>query len=231
MIEALRSVSFEPFWLSFELALLTTLLLFVVALPLAWKLSQTRSRFKPLIEALSALPLVLPPSVLGFYFLVVFAPQSVLGTWLQEHLGLKLVFSFEGLVVASMIYSFPFMLQPLQNGFEALNRHMIEASYLAGKGSWRTLVSVALPNIKPSLATALVITFAHTVGEFGLVLMVGGSIPGETRVASVAVYDAVEVMAYDQAHIYAAVLLALSFVVLLFVYGFNRRAKMLKETL
>jgi molybdate transport system permease protein len=218
-------IDMTPFILSFKLAALTTLILFLVALPLAWWLSQTHSKSKPFIEALTALPIVLPPSVLGFYLLVAFAPTSPLGSWLETFLGVKLVFTFAGLVVASCIYSLPFMVQPLQNGFESLNRHMIEASYLAGKSRLQTLWRVALPNIKPSLITALIITFAHTVGEFGVVLMVGGSIPGETKVASVAIYEMVEVMAYDQAHIYAAILLVLSFVVLLSVYLFNQRQK------
>ena len=218
-------IDMTPFVLSFKLAALTTLILFLVALPLAWWLSQTHSRSKPFIEALTALPIVLPPSVLGFYLLVVFAPTSPLGSWLETLLGVKLVFTFAGLVVASCIYSLPFMVQPLQNGFESLNRHMIEASYLAGKSRLQTLWRVALPNIKPSLITALIITFAHTVGEFGVVLMVGGSIPGETKVASVAIYEMVEVMAYDQAHIYAAILFVMSFVVLLSVYLFNQRQK------
>jgi len=218
-------IDMTPFVLSFKLAALTTLILFLVALPLAWWLSQTHSKSKPFIEALTALPIVLPPSVLGFYLLVAFAPTSPLGSWLETFLGVKLVFTFVGLVVASCIYSLPFMVQPLQNGFESLNRHMVEASYLAGKSRLQTLWRVALPNIKPSLITALIITFAHTVGEFGVVLMVGGSIPGETKVASVAIYEMVEVMAYDQAHIYAAILLVLSFVVLLSVYLFNQRQK------
>ena len=218
-------IDMTPFVLSFKLAALTTLILFLVALPLAWWLSQTHFKSKPFIEALTALPIVLPPSVLGFYLLVAFAPTSPLGSWLETLLGVKLVFTFAGLVVASCIYSLPFMVQPLQNGFESLNRHMIEASYLAGKSRLQTLWRVALPNIKPSLITALIITFAHTVGEFGVVLMVGGSIPGETKVASVAIYEMVEVMAYDQAHIYAAILLVLSFVVLLSVYLFNQHQK------
>jgi molybdate transport system permease protein len=199
--------------------------LFLVALPLAWWLSQTESKSKPLLEALTALPIVLPPSVLGFYMLVAFAPSSPVGAFFEDVLGVKLVFTFTGLVVASCFYSLPFMVQPLQNGFESLNRHMIEASYLAGKSSRETLWKVALPNIKPALLTALIITFAHTVGEFGVVLMVGGSIPGETKVASVAIYEMVEVMEYGKAHIYAAIMLGLSFVVLLSVYVFNHREK------
>ncbi len=218
-------IDLQPFWLSFKLAGLTTLILFFVALPLSWWLSQTRSSTKPFLEALTALPIVLPPSVLGFYLLVVFSPNSGFGSWVEELFGIKLVFTFTGLVVASCFYSLPFMVQPLQNGFETLNRHMIEASYLAGKSKMQTLWRVALPNIKPSLLTSLIITFAHTVGEFGVVLMVGGSIPGETKVASVAIYEMVEVMEYGKAHIYAAIMLALSFAVLLAVYLFNHKQR------
>ena len=219
------SVDFTPFILSFKLAFVTALLLFIIALPLAWWLSQTRSKTKPVFEALSALPIVLPPSVLGFYILVLFSQSSPLGAFLDEYFHIKLVFSFWGLVVASMLYSFPFMLQPLQSGFESLGREMIEASYLSGKGKITTLFRVALPNIKPSLLTALIVTFAHTVGEFGVVLMVGGSIPGETKVASVAIYEMVDVMDYENAHIYSAVMLGISFIVLLGVYIFNHRYK------
>ncbi|NOR55517.1 MAG: ABC transporter permease subunit, partial [Sulfurovum sp.] len=165
-------IDLTPFILSFKLAGVTTVILFILALPLAWWLSQTQSRTKPVFEALTALPIVLPPSVLGFYILVVLSPNSALGGFFEDLFGLKLVFSFTGLVVASCFYSLPFMVQPLQSGFEALNRHMLEASYLAGKSKLQTLWHVALPNIKPSLITALIITFAHTVGEFGVVLMV-----------------------------------------------------------
>jgi molybdate transport system permease protein len=217
-------IDFTPFLLSFKLALITTIVLFVVALPIAWWLSQTRSLFKPFIEAIGAMPIVLPPSVLGFYILVVFAPNSWLGQMLENLIGIKLLFNFWGLVVASVIYSFPFMLQPLQSGFESLNRAMIEASYIAGKSKLITLFRVALPNIKPSLITALIITFAHTVGEFGVVLMVGGSIPGQTKVASIAIYEMVELMDYKTAHIYSAIMVAISFVVLLSVYIFNRKS-------
>jgi molybdate transport system permease protein len=178
---------------------------------------------KPFLEAVTALPIVLPPSVLGFYLLVVLSPNSALGAFFESYLGVKLVFSFTGLVVASSFYSLPFMVQPLQNGFESLNAHMLEASYLAGKSKLQTLWYIALPNIKPSIMTALIITFAHTVGEFGVVLMVGGSIPNETKVASVAIYEMVEMMEYDTAHLYSAVMLGMSFLVLLLVYVFNHR--------
>ena len=214
-----------PFILSFKLAGLTTLILFVIALPFAWWLSQTSSKSKPVFEAISALPIVLPPSVLGFYILVVLSPNSALGGFFHDLFGVQLVFSFTGLVVASCFYSLPFMVQPLQNGFESLNPHMLEASYLAGKSKLKTIWHVALPNIKPSLITALIITFAHTVGEFGVVLMVGGSIPNETKVASVAIYEMVEVMEYGKAHIYSAIMVLMSFLVLLSVYIFNHSQK------
>ena len=218
-------MDFAPFILSFKLAGLTTLILFALALPFAWWLSQTQAKSKPILEAITALPIVLPPSVLGFYILVVLSPNSAIGGFFESLFGVKLVFSFTGLVVASCFYSLPFMVQPLQSGFEALNKHMLEASYLAGESTLQTVWHIALPNIKPSLITALIITFAHTVGEFGVVLMVGGSIPHETKVASVAIYEMVEVMDYTQAHIYSGIMVAMSFVVLLSVYIFNHTQK------
>ena len=216
------TIDWTPFRLSFELAAVTTLLLFAVALPLAWWLAGTRSRAKPFLEAVASLPIVLPPSVLGFYILWAFAPRSPIGLFFHDTFGVDLVFSFPGLVVASCLYSFPFMLQPLQSGFESLSPRMIEAAKLAGKSSATILFRVALPNAKPSLLTALVVTFAHTVGEFGVVLMVGGSIPGVTKVASVAIYEQVEMMDYTTAHIYSAIMVGLSFLILLAVYLFNR---------
>ena len=216
-------IAFEPFYLSFKLAFVTTLILFFIALPLAWWLSQTRCRCKPFVEAVTSLPIVLPPSVLGFYILYALSYHSPVGAFFAETFGIKLVFNFTGLVIASVFYSFPFMVQPLQNGFEALSKNMLEASWLAGKNKWQTLRHVALPNIKPALLTAIIITFAHTVGEFGVVLMVGGSIPGETKVASVAIYEMVEVMDYENAHVYSAIMMTLSFAVLLTVTMFNRR--------
>ena len=223
MMEALQNIEFTPFLISFKLAAITAFVLFCVALPLAWYLSQTRSKAKPFIEAVTALPIVLPPSVLGFYILWAFAPESALGAFFEDVFGIKLAFSFTGLVIASSFYSLPFMVQPLQSGFESLSKNMLEASYVAGKSKLVTLFQVALPNIKPSLLTAVIVTFAHTVGEFGVVLMVGGSIPGETKVASVAIYDMVEMMDYTSAHIYSAIMLIISFVVLLGVYIFNAK--------
>jgi len=217
------SLDMTPFLLSFKLAGITTLILFLIALPVAWWLSQTKARLKPAVEAIVSLPIVLPPSVLGFYLLFALSQNSPVGSFLESHFGIKLVFSFTGLVVASCFYSFPFMVQPLQSGFEGLNPRMLEASYLAGKSKLQTIFSVALPNIKPALLSGLIITFAHTVGEFGVVLMVGGSIPGETRVASVAIYEMVENMDYGSAHLYSAIMLLASFSVLLVVYSFNRQ--------
>jgi molybdate transport system permease protein len=218
-------MDFAPFLLSFKLAGLTTLILFTLSLPFAWWLSQTDSKSKPILEAITALPIVLPPSVLGFYILVVLSPNSAVGGFFEDVFAVKLVFSFTGLVVASCFYSLPFMVQPLQSGFESLNKHMLEASYLAGKSKLQTIWYVALPNMKPALITALIITFAHPVGEFGVVLMVGGSIPNETKVASVAIYEMVEVMEYGKAHIYSGLMVAMSFVVLLLVYIFNHKQK------
>ena len=217
------NIDFTPFLLSFKLALVTTVILFIAAVPLSWWLSQTKMRFKPVIEAIVSLPIVLPPSVLGFYILYALSYNSPLGAFMQEHFGIKMVFNFTGLVIASCFYSFPFMVQPLQSGFESLNKNMLEAAYIAGKSRLATLLHVGLPNIKPALLTGLIITFAHTVGEFGVVLMVGGSIPGETKVASVAIYEYVEVMDYTSAHIYSIIMVIISFSVLLSVYIFNQR--------
>ena len=217
------NIDFTPFILSFKLAFITTLVLFFIGVPFGWFLSQTKSRFKPFIEAITALPIVLPPSVLGFYILVVLSDKSPVGGFFAQLFDLKLVFSFWGLVVASCFYSFPFMIQPIQSAFENLNKNMIEASYLSGKNVHQTILRVALPNIKPSLITAIIITFAHTIGEFGVVLMVGGSIPGETKVASVAIYELVEEMDYHMANIYSAIMLVISFVILFGVYIFNKQ--------
>ena len=213
----------EPFLLSFRLAAITTILLFVFSVPLAWKLSQTRSKSKPFIEALVSMPIVLPPTVLGFYLLIFLSDRSPLGMFLKEMFSVNLVFTFEGILIASCIYSFPFMLQPLQSGMEQVPVKLLEASYVLGKSKLETLLHVILPNIKPSILTGVIITFAHTVGEFGVVLMVGGSIQGETRVASIAIYELVELLDYKMAHIYSLILIAFSFSVLMVVYILNHR--------
>ena len=160
---------------------------------------------------------------MGFYILFALSQNSPIGAFFDEYLGVKLVFNFTGLVVASCFYSLPFMVQPLQSGFENINKNMLEASYISGKSKFETIFRVAVPNIKPALMTAIIVTFAHTVGEFGVVLMVGGSIPDETKVASVAIYEMVEMMDYTSAHIYSAIMLVMSFLVLLSVYIFNSK--------
>jgi molybdate transport system permease protein len=223
MIETLQNIEFEPFLISFKLAGITTLILFIISVPLSWYLSQSKSKAKPFIEALTALPIVLPPSVLGFYILIALSQNSFLGTFFKDTFDITLVFNFTALVVASCFYSLPFMVQPLQSGFESLDKNMIEASFIAGKSKLETIIKIAIPNIKPALMTAIIVTFAHTVGEFGVVLMVGGSIPGETKVASVAIYEFVEIMDYGSAHIYSGIMVLISFLVLLSVYIFNQK--------
>lgn len=215
--------SWQPLILTFKLAVLTTFFLLLLGVPLAYWLSYRENKFKYLVQTLVSMPLVLPPTVLGFYLLVAFNPQNFVGKFLDSIFNLRLVFSFEGLVVASIIYSFPFMVNPIQAGFQSLPASLTEASYTLGKSRLQTFWKVLLPNIKPSLLTGTVISFAHTVGEFGVILMIGGSIPGETRVASIAIYDEVEALNYHSANIYALVLFAITFTILLSVYVLNRR--------
>jgi len=214
-------MNWEPLILTFKLALVTTIILFVIAIPVAYKLSKSSSRLKPVVEALVSMPLVLPPTVLGFYFLIAFSPNNALGSWLSEWLGIKLIFSFPGLVVASIIYSLPFMVHPIQAGLSGISKSITEASYVMGKSKWETLLRVQLPQIKPALLTGIVLSFAHTVGEFGVVLMIGGNIPGKTKVASIAIYDEVEALNYDVANAYSLVLFAITFSILLVVYLVN----------
>lgn len=214
-------MDWQPLWITFKLAGITTVLLLLVAIPLAYWLSTTRSSVKPVIETLVSMPLVLPPTVLGFYFLVVFSPNNAFGNWLDEWLGIKLVFSFGGLVIASIIYSLPFMVHPILSGLSNLPASLREASYVMGKSPFTTLRKVLLPNIRTSVLTGIVLAFAHTVGEFGVVLMIGGSIPGKTRVASIAIYDEVEALDYAAANFYSLVLFLTTFAILLAVYLIN----------
>ncbi len=217
------SHDWQPLWLTFKLAGITTIILCLIGIPFAWWLAQTRARFKPAVEALVAMPLVLPPSVLGFYLLLAFSPQSWFGHLLDQTVGLKLAFSFTGLVLGSVIFSFPFLVHPVQSGFQSLPASLSEAAYTLGKSHWKTFLHVLLPNIRPSLLAGIVLSFAHTVGEFGVVLMIGGNIPGNTRVASLAIYDEVESLNYASANFYALVLFAVSFILLLLVYWLNRK--------
>ncbi|UBM60990.1 molybdate ABC transporter permease subunit [Marinilongibacter aquaticus] len=214
-------MDWTPLILTFKLATLTTVCLFVLSTPLAYWLAYSKSKMKPIVETLVSMPLVLPPTVLGFYMLLAFSPNSWLGSALQNILGVKLLFSFPGLVLASILYSLPFMVQPIQSGLAALPKNLSEAAYLMGKSKWATLWHIQLPNIRPALLTGWVLSFAHTVGEFGVVLMIGGNIPGKTKVASVAIYDEVEILNYSQANTYSFILFAISFCILLTVYLTN----------
>ena len=218
-------LQWDPFILTFKLATVTTVILFLLSVPLAYWLTYSRYKIKYLIEALVSLPLILPPSVLGFYLLLAFSPRNSFGKFLEQYFDLRLVFTFEGLIVASIIYSLPFMVQPIHNGLKLLPLSLVEASYTLGKGRLTTLLRVLLPNIRTSLITAFVLSFAHTVGEFGVVLMVGGNIPRETRVVSIALYDEVEAMNYQQANLYAITLLLFAFLTLLIVYLVNYRSR------
>ncbi|MFI8379475.1 molybdate ABC transporter permease subunit [Leeuwenhoekiella sp. NPDC079379] len=214
-------MNWEPLLLTFKLALVVTLILLIIATPIAYWLSNSKSRLKPVVETLVSMPLVLPPTVLGFYFLMAFSPNNGVGSWLNSVLGIKLVFSFTGLVIASVIYSLPFMVHPIQSGLSSISRSITEASYVMGKSKWETLFKIQLPQIKPSILTGIVLSFAHTVGEFGVVLMIGGNIPGKTKVASIAIYDEVEALNYDAANFYSLVLFAITFCILLLVYLVN----------
>jgi len=217
----LTAADFNAIWLTLKLAVLVTLLLLLVGIPLAWWLSRTTSRWKGAVSALVALPLVLPPSVLGFYLLIAMGPSGPLGTVMQW-LGMDLLpFSFTGLVVASVIYSLPFVVQPVQNAMQAMGQRPLEVAASSGAGPLDRFLTVVLPLAAPGILTAAVLGFAHTVGEFGVVLMIGGNIPGETRVISVQIYDHVESVEYAQAHALSAIMLIFSFVVLLALYGFK----------
>ena len=213
----------SAFVLTFQLAGVSTLILLLLGTPLAWWLSQTRSRWRSPIEALIALPLVLPPTVLGFYLLLSISPSGPIGSLLQA-LGLpSLAFSFWGLVLGSVIYSLPFVVQPLQTAFSSINRQLLEVSATLGAKSLDRCLSIVLPMSKIGYVTAIVLGFAHTMGEFGVVLMIGGNIPGSTQVLSIAIYEHVESLEYGQAHWLSGILLVLSFAVLLVVYTTNRR--------
>ena len=212
-----------PLWLTLRLSLVTTAALLVIGVPLAVALARARPFLRYPLHALVNLPLVLPPTVLGFYLLILFSPLSLPGR-LLESAGLSLAFSFPGLVIGSVLFSLPFMVNPVLSGLESLPPSLTEAAYVLGKSRRETFLRVVLPNIKPSLLAGAVLTFAHTVGEFGVVLMIGGKIPGVTKVASIAIYDEVESLRFGAAHAYSAVLCLLSFGALLGLFLLNRRA-------
>lgn len=219
------SADLSALWLTCKLATVVTIILLLVGTPIAWWLSRTRSWFKGVIGAAVALPIVLPPTVIGFYLLVVMGPGGPLGELTQAlHMGV-LPFTFPGLVVASVIYSLPFVVQPLQNAFEGIPERTLEAAATLRASALDRFFSVALPLARPGLLTATVLGFAHTVGEFGVVLMIGGNIPDQTRVVSVQIYDHVEAMEYAQAHWLSGAMLAFSFAVLLALYTLNPSGK------
>ena len=214
---------FAPLLLSFKLAAITVVILLLIGLPLAWWLAITNNRAKPLVETLVALPLVLPPTVLGFYLLILLGNRGPLGRFWVETTGHPLAFSFTGLVIASVIYSLPFVVQPLQTAFEQQGKKYLEVAVTLGATPLRGFFNTVLPMARRGMLTAMVLGFAHTMGEFGVVLMVGGNIPGETRVVSIAIYDLVESMQYGAAHRLSMILLALSFMALMLVFWVNRR--------
>ncbi len=219
----MTGIDFAPFLLTLKLAVITTVILLFISAPIAYFLANTRSKLKPILESIVALPLVLPPSVLGFYFLLAFADGGFMGKAWNILFDAKLAFSFSGLVIGSVIFSLPFMTHPLISGFEGVDKNLKNAAMTLGKNPLEIFFRIELPLIKSSLITGVVLAFAHTVGEFGVVLMIGGNIEGVSRVASIAIYDKVESFEYGTAHIYSAILFAFSFAVLFLVYKFNKK--------
>ena len=219
----LNSIDFSSIWVTLQLATTTIVILLIIGTPIAWWLANTCSKIKVGIEAVVALPLVLPPTVLGFYLLIMLGPNGWIGGPIQTLIGSPLSFTFAGLVFASTLYSLPFVVQPLQSNFESIGNAPMEAAYSLGASKWDAFFSVILPLSRRGYLTATVLGFAHTLGEFGVVLMVGGNIPGKTKVISIEIFDRVEVMEYAQAHILSAGLLLFSFLVLVMVYSINKK--------
>lgn len=212
-------------WITLKLAIVSTLLLLLLCAPLAWWLAHTRSRIKVLVEALVAMPLVLPPTVMGFYLLVLLGPRGAVGGFL-ESIGIgHLAFSFSGLVIGSMLFSLPFVVQPLQNAFATAGGRVLEVAATLRASPLDRFFSVVLPLSQRGFLTASVLSFAHTLGEFGMILMIGGNIPGRTQVASIAIYDHVEAMDYAAAHSLSLILVVSSFMLLMLVFALNRRFK------
>ena len=228
LVLGLTSEDWQAIFLTLRLATLVTVILLVIATPVAWWLTTTRSKLKPAISAIVALPLVLPPTVIGFYLLIAMGPNGPVGE-LTQSLGIgTLPFTFAGLVIASVIYSFPFVVQPIQNSLEALGKRPLEVAATLRASPLDTFFTVVLPLAKPGFMTATILGFAHTVGEFGVILMIGGNIPGETQVISVLIYEHVESLQYAQAHSLSAAMIIFSFIVLLLLYGFNQKQKSIR---
>ncbi|MGO8796891.1 MAG: molybdate ABC transporter permease subunit [Candidatus Sulfotelmatobacter sp.] len=217
-------INWQAFWLTIELAVIVSAILFIVGLPLAWWITNSRWRWKFLIEAIVALPIVLPPTVLGFYVLVALGSQSPLGRWWQSLTGHTLAFTFTGLVIGSILYSLPFAVQPFAASFSSVDRKLLAASATLGASPLRTFFRIVIPLSLPGLVTGVALAFAHTMGEFGVVLMIGGNIPGVTRTVSIDIYDQVEAANYAAANAMALLLLVFCFAVLALVYGLNRRS-------
>ena len=210
-------------FVTLKLASISTIVLLLIGTPIAWWLSHSHWRYKYFVEAIIALPLILPPTVLGFYLLVSLGPNGPIGGLSSALGGESLAFTFTGLVIGSVVYSMPFVIQPLQNAFSAIGQRPLEVAATLGASPIDRFFSIAIPMAKPGFITATVLGFAHTLGEFGVVLMIGGNIPGSTQVVSISIYDHVEALEYGQAHALSASLLLFSFVLLLIVYGANRR--------
>ena len=225
----LNDLDISAIIVTIKLASLSTAILILIGTPLAWWLSQTRFKFKVIIEAFIALPLILPPTVLGFYLLLTLGPNGPIGGFLESLGGSSIAFTFSGLVVGSVIYSLPFVVQPLQNSFSSVGRQSMEVAATLGASKIDRFFTVAVPSARSGFITAAVLGFAHTIGEFGIVLMIGGNIPGETGVLSIAIYDHVETMEYGKAHWLSAGLLIMSFLMLVFVYVFNRHFSIMRS--
>ena len=225
----LNEFDISALFVTLKLASVSTIILLLIGTPIAWWLSQTRFKFKVVFEAIIALPLVLPPTVLGFYLLITLGPNGPVGGMLESLGGASIAFTFSGLVVGSVIYSMPFVVQPLLNSFSGIGSRPLEVAATLGASPLDRFFTVAVPLARSGFMTAAVLGFAHTVGEFGVVLMIGGNIPGETGVLSIAIYDHVEAMEYGQAHWLSGGLLILSFIMLLFVYLFNRRFSIMRS--
>lgn len=213
-------------WVTLKLAFMSTLILMLVGVPMAWKLANMNSRVKPFLEALVGLPMVLPPTVLGFYLLLAFSPNNSFGQLWLDTIGSTLAFSFTGLVVASVLCSLPFVVQPIQRAFEQLDYGLLEAAAMMGSGKFDRFFNIVLPLTRRALLLGACMGFAHTIGEFGVILMIGGNIPGETQVLSIALYDAVESQQFDQAHQIAAGLLVFAMLMLMTLYNIDRRKQL-----
>jgi molybdate transport system permease protein len=218
-------VSFDPvpFWVSFHLGLWVTTLLLVACFPIAWVFARSSRGWVPWVESLTSLPLVLSPTVLGFYLLILLSPRGPVGGLFERVFQVRLAFSFAGIVIAGCVSSLPFMLSALRTGILSVPSHLLDASYTLGKGRLETVFRVVIPNMKPAIVAGVVNTFAHTIGEFGVVLMIGGSVPGVTRVVSIAVYERVESLDFGGAHVYAAILVAMSYLGVLALSALQRR--------